>query len=41
MIGNKPLWRILEEIQKCDVVCANCHAVRTAKRAKWRIITDV
>lgn len=24
--------RILAEIAKCDVVCANCHAVRTAER---------
>lgn len=25
--------RILEEIHKCEVVCANCHRVRTRKRA--------
>lgn len=24
--------KILEEIQKCDLVCANCHAVRTYER---------
>lgn len=24
--------KILEEIAKCDVVCANCHAARTFKR---------
>jgi hypothetical protein len=26
-------WRrLLEEIAKCEVVCANCHAIRTASR---------
>jgi hypothetical protein len=28
----KRLRKILEEIPKCDVVCANCHRVRTIKR---------
>ena len=26
-----------EEIKKCDVVCANCHRIRTAKNFGWRI----
>lgn len=28
-------WRtIVEEIQKCEVVCANCHAIRTKLRGQ-------
>lgn len=28
--------KLLEaEIAKCDIVCANCHAVRTASRREW------
>jgi hypothetical protein len=26
---------VLDEIAKCELVCANCHAVRTFKRAGW------
>lgn len=30
-------WEIiLAEIKKCDVVCANCHKLRTAHRAGWQ-----
>lgn len=27
------LQRILDEIEKCDLVCSNCHAIRTWNRA--------
>lgn len=27
--------RTLTEIEKCDIVCANCHRIRTARRAGW------
>lgn len=27
--------KVLQEIAKCELVCANCHAIRTFKRAGW------
>jgi hypothetical protein len=27
--------RVLAEVEKCDLVCANCHRARTAQRAGW------
>lgn len=33
LVAEPAGWqRILDEINKCEVVCANCHAVRTAQR---------
>lgn len=29
---NYSMERIMEEIAKCDLVCANCHALRTYNR---------
>lgn len=30
--GARSIREILKEIAKCDVVCANCHAIRTYRR---------
>lgn len=32
---SKPLDVILAEIEKCDVVCANCHRIRTQERINF------
>ena len=31
MIGRAGTQRLLDEIAKCDIVCANCHRLRTPK----------
>jgi hypothetical protein len=28
--------RVLAEIKKCELVCANCHRIRTTRRARAR-----
>lgn len=36
MVRKGASWkRILEEIAKCEIVCANCHQIRTFKRNGW------
>lgn len=36
-IGNSSKWtsmkKVLDEMEKCEIVCANCHAERTHRRA--------
>jgi hypothetical protein len=36
LLGSAPLSVILEEISKCECVCANCHAIRTEDRQQTR-----
>lgn len=31
---------VLDELKKCELVCANCHSLRTARRAKGRVGED-
>jgi hypothetical protein len=28
--------RLLAEIEKCEIVCANCHRIRTTDRKQWK-----
>ncbi len=32
---TRSLEKVLAEIEKCEVVCANCHAIRTVTRSPW------
>ena len=34
MVGSRRRAAILDEIAKCELVCSNCHAVRTRRRAR-------
>lgn len=37
-IASMTCWsveRIMEEVDKCDIICANCHRIRTAKQFDW------
>jgi hypothetical protein len=33
MLGHASREAILEELKKCELVCANCHVMRTVTRA--------
>lgn len=34
MVANRTREAVLEEIKKCELVCANCHVMRTVMRAR-------
>lgn len=35
--GSTRSWKaIQQEIEKCDIVCANCHRIRTATRGNYQ-----
>jgi len=35
--GSTRSWKLIEkEIQKCDIVCANCHRIRTMERGNYK-----
>lgn len=36
MISNAGWERIAAEVDKCDIVCANCHRLRTFERQRRR-----
>jgi hypothetical protein len=40
-IRRESFKRLMKEVAKCDLVCANCHRVRTAKRRLGLPITIV
>jgi rRNA-processing protein FCF1 len=40
MIGRAGTARILEEVAKCDIVCANCHRLRTVLRRSGQSVRE-
>jgi len=34
---TKSIRRVVEEIAKCDVVCANCHRIRTFEKKQRKL----
>lgn len=34
-IGSMPLYNLMNEIDKCDILCANCHRIKTSEQFSW------
>lgn len=39
-MGTPSFEAIEVEIAKCDLVCANCHRIRTEKRGYWKRLPE-
>lgn len=35
LVGRRTLKSMIAELEKCEVVCANCHRIRTIERGSW------
>lgn len=40
MVGSRTRAAVLEELKKCELVCANCHVLRTIDPARRKRITS-
>jgi hypothetical protein len=41
IVRQEPIEHILEEIKKCDLVCANCHAERSSIQLNYNICVPI
>lgn len=42
LINNGSSWeRVLNEIDKCEIRCANCHMIKTARQFGWSKIDEI
>ena len=41
MVGNRSRELVLDELTKCELVCANCHVMRTVVRARRTIAEEI
>lgn len=35
LVGGRTLSSMMDELEKCETVCANCHRIRTMTRGNW------